>query len=624
MESSQTKSIKFEYEKEKSRLDLLIASWDGSDGERDHTNTRRELRRKDVNIEEMRQKDEVQADEVFIPRRIIDQNIENEKPSYVQYLEQASHILLFQSKSSPSKVTDNLADFFAKGCRYPGWNVPFHRAADGVALHGGVFMEIRLDDTKPLGFAVEYVPRERLIIPKNLCKSVQKAERILKVYDYMPHELEEYVRDFGFSEKAVNDLLEKKHKQDAIMRDETIRVYQVYFRTTAGIYVAYFEPTLDHWLKAPVPLNLGLYNLEDLLKFAQGRKMYEASMMQAVSQNNAGLARQVEAPALPSELPVNDFPYVFIPYSLIEDEELLMVKGRAHKDVADQDALSHGWTGMVNRVIKASRVYASKKGDTGEPLQVRELKPNEINPQEIAFWSMDYPDPMVITTMQALQTENKSAAHQIDYAVNNRQDSRKTATEIKSAHSQTAQVSSVKLVPYSNAIRELFAYGWEITRCQVLLGEIPLPDVLTLEDFADEYYLLPAGDTEVVQKAEKLNRMQLMYPFVQPSPAGPSFLLRMLELMFPDEIHRWRELLEAPDLRPVLMQLVQSLALVSQNAQLNPQDKETIGNILLNAQNVLQQSGIQAGAPNMAGGAPSNSPTSQPSSEGVGDIDGQG
>ena len=134
-----------------------------------------------------------------------------------------------------------------------------------------------------------------------------------------------------------------------------------------------------------------------------------------------------------------------------------------------------------------------------------------------------------------------------------------------------------------------------------------VPPEEILPYFEDEYYVLAAGDTEVIKKAEKVNALQMFYPVVANTPVGPAILKKLLELQFPDEAPAWVKLLEQPDLKPIVMQLGQVLAAIPQDT-LDPKTAANIQNILANAQSVLQQASVAGGPQQLAQSASQPNP----------------
>ena len=59
---------------------------------------------------------------------------------------------------------------------------------------------------------------------------------------------------------------------------------------------------------------------------------------------------------------------------------------------------------------------------------------------------------------------------------------------------------------------------WEVVQSQVLAGIIVKPDHLPLEVFTDNYVLAPAGDAEVIKRAEKIASLQQDIPLFVGTP----------------------------------------------------------------------------------------------------------
>jgi hypothetical protein len=368
--ASPSKAAPFDYSKEKTRIDQLIGQWSE---EKDHIKFRRESRKKEINVTEEQQKGTIPANGTFIARRIIDRNIRLEKPELVAYLEQTPRTVLFKSLSQPTVDTVPLADWFTLGVRYRGWAEAWHRTIDSTCLHGCGWIELRYDMEKPFNISLEYTPREYLIFPAKLRKSLQKCERILRCYEYLPNELEDAVEAYGFNRQVVNSLCES---QKEAKREDPIKVYKVFTKKDGVVYVSWYadQGKEDTWLKSPEPLTFGLPGADDKLQ------------------------------------PVGFFPFVAYLYEFIEEEEFLQVKGRAAKDLADQDALSQLWTGVVNGTTTASEIQASYVNDPANPAGQENtvIKGGIISNREVKHWQAAYPDPFILQLLKHSQQKTCS------------------------------------------------------------------------------------------------------------------------------------------------------------------------------------------------------------------------
>ena len=579
--ASPSKAAPFDYSKEKTRIDQLIGQWSE---EKDHIKFRRESRKKEINVTEEQQKGTIPANGTFIARRIIDRNIRLEKPELVAYLEQTPRTVLFKSLSQPTVDTVPLADWFTLGVRYRGWAEAWHRTIDSTCLHGCGWIELRYDMEKPFNISLEYTPREYLIFPAKLRKSLQKCERILRCYEYLPNELEDAVEAYGFNRQVVNSLCES---QKEAKREDPIKVYKVFTKKDGVVYVSWYadQGKEDTWLKAPEPLTFGLPGADDKLQ------------------------------------PVGFFPFVAYLYEFIEEEEFLQVKGRAAKDLADQDALSQLWTGVVNGTTTASEIQASYVNDPANPAGQENtvIKGGIISNKEVKHWQAAYPDPFILTVAQALSTENLQSAGKVDYAAQNRQDSRKTATEINSARDQSQRLSSVNIVPLATAVTEIYTYVWNIVQQQVQYS-LANPDKALLDVpqhidpafWTDKFELSPAGDVEVIKRAEKMANLQQDMELFQGTPVYIDLLSKYLELRFPDEAARWVAKLQEVDPAVIVQQLMAIISQVPVNV-FSPEQQQEIQTVMQNASAAI---GIQSPASSMDDGRANKVTGTPPSTAG--------
>jgi hypothetical protein len=310
--------------------------------------------------------------------------------------------------------------------------------------------------------------------------------------------------------------------------------------------------------------------------------------------------------------PLTIYPFFFAQYEIIEDELLLNVKGRAALDLADQDALTGLWSSVVNGSFNASQIFASRRINPANPegSAAAIIAPGKVSPEELNYHAPNFPPSDLLQVAQSLVTENLSSIGQVDFAVSNRQDSRKTAREIQAAGQQAGLLSGVKLVPFANVIREVYDFVWTLVQHFASINAVQVPE--TVKPFIDrDYYVFPAGDTEVIQRAEKLAALKAFYPVVAATPIGALVLQKIIELEVPHEAPRWNAALAQPDLRPIVAQLGQVLAAIPPES-MPPETAQQIQAILANAQSVLQSTQLAGGssgvpAPSAAGGDPNQS-----------------
>jgi hypothetical protein len=530
----------------------------------------------------------IKADETYVARRIIDQNIAREKPEFVAYIEQSPRLVLFRSVNKPDIDTIALADWFSAGMKYENWSKAWHRQIDGTRLHGANFIEVRSDDGKPYNLSLVFTPREFLIFPLKTRDSIQRCEKILRQYEYFPNELEDSVKEHGFDADVVKKITTASKETN---RTAAITVYKVQCKKNGIVYVYWYtDQCSDKWLKAPEPLMLGHFE--------------------------AGTDAEGKVAAIP--LPSTAYPYFPCFSEYTEDEIIVNCKGRAAKDLADQDALSSLWTAVVNGTTRAANLQGSVvNGPNTEGMQSQPLAQNEIFPKQLDFFQAAYPDPMILQVAQSLGVENMQAAGKVDYAVTNRKDSRKTATELDLAQEQSARLTSTNITPLADCIVATYTFCWQIIQSQVKttletgIQLIEIPEYIDPELFLRDYILAAAGDSEVIKRAEKIANLQQDLPLFSNTPIYPLVLSKYIELRFPDEAQAWKAKLESTNLLPIAQQLLQVLSSIPQEG-LTSEQQQQLNAIMTNAQSAIAAAGVPGGAQPMATGLDNSNPNPQP------------
>jgi hypothetical protein len=203
-------------------------------------------------------------------------------------------------------------------------------------------------------------------------------------------------------------------------------------------------------------------------------------------------------------------------------------------------------------------------------------------------------------------TEHSQETNQVNFAANNRQDSRKTAKEIAAAQQQSSLINSVQVTLFSAYLRDVYKLVWRIAQSQALQGLIiivPIYDetgnVIGNNDamISKEYEILPAGDVDVIQRQEKLDRMMSFWPVMQTTPLAEAFLMDILASAFPDSFDRYKKLMEQAKQEQVkrLKQLLFQTSTVLQGAisedelkAMTPQEKQFLQQLSQQIQTELQ------------------------------------
>lgn len=574
-------------------LQRLVKDW-GS--ERQETLMRRAERDVNIDVEALRQKKKLDEDETLIPVRVIDTNIQREQPAYVNYLKNSRRIVTFNSLESPNEDTQQMELEFTRGMTYIGWENPHFKNLDGAQTHGWDSVEVVLDSSKPLGVAIEHVGHDNLFFPRS-CIDIQYSARVIRRYEMTLLQLDKFTTSYGFNPEQVGKL--RDARKASAKELETIEVYKHYCKKDGQIYVSWFclENGVTDWLKAPQNLDLGLIDPK---------------------------TGQPKATTI--------YPYVILPYRESEKPHIVDHKGRCYYDRNKQEAQTAILSGFVNGLTRASNVYASPEKEDGTGGAIKEidglvLAGGRVLSQPIKFWSPPYPDPMVINALQFFDVSNSQETNQPTFAVNNRQDSRKTATEIQSAQEQQTLMNSVQLTMFSTFVRETYNLVWLIVQSKALKNEIvflqieqqqpvvnpvtgqPVIDPATMQPqvntirvndtrrLAQVYDVRAAGDVDVIQRQEKITQMMQDWPVIQNTPLRDKFLADLIRLKYPDTGEQYTQLLaQQPQLdamKGIVARLGMILGGVAQQhpevmSALPPEQQADVQNMIAQATQVAQ------------------------------------
>lgn len=517
-----------DYQTAKIHLQRLVNDWQT---ERNITALNRAKRDVDIDVEALRQQGKLDDDETLIPVRVIDTNIQREQPAYVNYLKNSRRLCTFNSLSNPEQNTQKLELDFTRGMTYISWETPHFKCLDGAQSHGWDAKEVVLDETKPLGVALEQIGHDNLFFP---CSAIdlQFSARVVRRYEMTLLQLDKFVTTFGFDAAQVSKL---RDTRKGTAKDlETIAIYKQYCKKDGQVYVAWFalDSGCTDWLKVPQVLDLGLVDIKTLQPIA-----------------------------------TTFYPIFIELYRESEKPHIMSHKGRVFYDNNKQEAQTAILSGYVNKMTRAANIYASPVKEDGTGASIKEveglqMQGGRIMNQPINFWSPESPDPQVLTALQYFDVANSQETNQPTFAVNNRQDSRKTATEIGSAEKQQQLLNSVQLTMFSTHIREVYNCVWLIVQSLALkdkivflqiqqqqpvlspLDQTPMVDPATGQPMmqtkmvndkqviAQVYEVRAAGDVDVIQRQEQIQQMMQDWPVIMNTPLRDQFLQDMMRLKY--------------------------------------------------------------------------------------------
>lgn len=513
----------------KTKFEQLLQTWDT---EIKQTSKNRLTRDLEFSVDVLRTDGTLDEDETIIPIRVIDTNIQRELPPYVNYIMNSRRLSTFRSLSVPGTNTDNIEQEYTSGMTYCGWQNAHYKVLDGSSTHGWDACEVTFDASKSLHVAVEQVGHDRLFWPRT-CLKLEQAQYILRAYDYAPSELRSFITKYGWEADEVNKLLASHEKTSKSA--ETLRVFKALYKRAGDgvIMVGWFSigQGSGDWLKKPKSLYLGI---DKKTTDANGTVTW-------------------------SPVPITQYPYFLLPYRESEKPNLTDRKGRVFLDGNKQEAETGIWSAYINGMQRASHLRASPKQDdgTGNSVsndQVHNIGGAIIIDKPMDYYYLPYPDSSCLNAVEQMDNQNAAETNQVNFAVNNRQDSRKTAKEIETANNQASMLNSVQLTLFSTYFREVYSFAWLIVQSQALQGLIKflqIPNPVAAQDptqpqmvndfgtIGQLYELRAAGDVDVVQRQELLQQMKQDWAVFQNTPLGPTFLEDLIRLAYPAKAEQY-------------------------------------------------------------------------------------
>lgn len=481
--------------------------------------TNRLLRHIDFDVFALQQTGKIGPDETMVAMRLIDTNIRREQPTYVSFLTQSNRLAIFKYKDRQNtNPTEWIEEEFNRVMRYVEWETPFFRIIDGVQTHGYDFVEIVFDESKPGHISIEHVGTDNLFFSTKSV-NLQHCEEIIRGYDISIFQLRRFVSLYGFNKTQVDHIFDVFTGK---REDTVVKIHKRLRKQDGIVYVAWFcfEHGCDNWLRVPEPLYLG------------------------VEQQGPMDPMLLQGPSELQKLYETEYPIIPCFYTETEEPTILAHKGRVFADKHKQEAQSCIATGFINKLLRSSDIYAAvETSDTGggSPRQLDvKLQHGSIYDKPLRFFGSDAPDAVGINALQFFDAYNAQEAGQISYAANNRQDTRKTATEITAAKQESQLLSGVSVTIFSTFLRKVFNICWRIVQNRAQNNKLTFcMDVNTgentMEVISADYDVFAAGDLDVVKRQEKIGRLMQFLPVVAGTPIASVYLSKLLQYAFPDE-----------------------------------------------------------------------------------------
>jgi len=471
-----------------------------------------------VDVEKLKSEGKIDPDQTIIPNRIIDTNIQRSLPTYVGYLN-SPRIAKFSDRKTPGAAGEKILEReFSTAFKYNGWQLPFISAIDGAHAYGWDFIEVVFDASKDSHVAFQHIGVDKLLFTRGI-RDIQASPIVMRCIMLAKMQLDNFVKKHSWSADAVKQLTTDNRDNsqvDGLDNQNQLNVYKVYkcfFKQNGIVYVGWFSDKCEEWLQTPVKLYIG------------------------VDEFNADTSEYTPREEI-------HYPIVPIFYVRGEEEDIDKHRGRAFYDLPTQDAVMALVSNLINGTNRASNIYGSpassmQRGD-GVPKKLGvKLEPGCIYDNPIAFWSPPYPDGVIVNSIQMLMAQNQQQAGQVDFAAQNRKDSRKTAAEIQAAESNAAQLSSVQTLLFSLFFTNVIQIAWEIisSRAQqnlITFAHDEKVDSNNIELIQREYVITAAGGTDVLQRNNTLNMMRQDMQMMISTSVSQDFLATYLRLAYPE------------------------------------------------------------------------------------------
>lgn len=530
----------------------------------------RNLRYANIDVEAERKAKKLAADEMYIPQHIIDTNIRREQARYVSYVTGARRAMILHNMEDSTADSSMLEGDITNKFRYDGWQLPLFRWIDGMEQNGYGILELVMDATQPGHLKFQDVAYGDFGYSLD-SRDIQSCEMVVRRYYFTKTQLLGMARPdtWKFSLEQTKKVI---YVQDTGVNDykeqSLYKIEKVMFRRGGIVYVGWScQLKCDGWLRDPKPLYLGRQTMDPVT--GTWVKAFETA-----------------------------YPYWCASYNISENTVMRQSKGRAYLDQDCQEAVTSLMSSYVTAHRRAAGLYFSKDSENDPNSDVMEqtnvfFRQGALINGKVKQFQLAPPDSSMLQATQGLAGMNMQESSQINFTAMNRQDSKKTASEIQAAQAESQLLSSIQLALFSTTMKAICTTFFEIVRSRVLGGLIKISNPQTMMLYVGNYQVRPSGDVDVIEKQEKILRMQQSWGIVSQTPIAGVFLQKLLTLMFPEDAPMYMQGLQqdgqAKGALAACMQIIQALVeepgqlLTPHAQQYLPQIKQ----ILLQATSVL-------------------------------------
>lgn len=472
------------------------------------------LRGHEQTTEQARASGIIKGDEVYLGMRVIDNNILRAIPTYVRHLEKSNRQLAFISVDTAQSNTA-IEEWFTKMVRYNGWQDPIYQAVDAAETHGYGVIQVVDSASTASRYKLEYVANADFVYPLGT-ENLQTALFVMRRYVLNALELDSYAKAYAFDEAKYKEL---KDRQASGTANTSVVAYHVFSKVDGQVVCCWVADS-------------GTLLLRNWYAFDDGR-------MPATTPDGAPL----------EEVVATEYPFAMLRNELTCRKRIVDLRGRGAKDAANQEGQTALINALVNGLNRASGVYAAKKEAGGSNSSVElVLEHGKLVNTPIEFYTPPAPPAAALAVAQYLNVVASAQAGQVDYAAQNRNDTRKTATEVQAALNEAEQFSSVDTLLFSRFCTDVFSYVYYRVKHNVLRGAISCLNQVVCDALRQDYNIRAAGDIDFVEREQKIQRMMQFWPVVaQNQQLSAVFLEELLGLAFPNEASKFVQAARGPD-----------------------------------------------------------------------------
>lgn len=417
----------------------------------------------------------IEASDLWLPKRVIDQQITLTAGPFIEYLEGSErHVVIISHTAEPFTALESA---YTRYVRTEDWQTPFYQVRECAAIHGYGFIEAVRDDRAPDDHSIKF----EFVRPEDMAFSdttvdIQDEPVVMRRYKLKQHQMEDFKNRYQWA-PDVYDKFINTSKNDIFYE---YVVYKVFVMASGQLECCWVTDEIEK-LTELAPYSLVTYQSNDLTVL------------------------------IPNG--IEGYPFFVYRYKLDTKTPLQDCTGLAHDYSPEQDSQTHLQSAVVSGVRRSAHLYGSRKKintEANAPLayETIQIKPGQVFNDAVDFFNFPSPTSDLLSVLGYINSHTMQQSGNVDFMAASRRGER-TAAEINLATSLKGSINTVGLGSWSRFLLNAFVYQWKVITenirqgtCRLNIGE----DLMRLG--MSGYSIVPSGSVDYLARKQIVAALQ--------------------------------------------------------------------------------------------------------------------